>query len=304
MPLWSRDQRPNAQQGPTAQQSASEASSTPLTPQVVTFTSADGVPIGCYRSGTGPALVAVHGGAADHTSWDPVAPRLARRFTVYAMDRRGRGASGDAPGYSLEREIDDVLTVVDGIGQPVHLYGHSFGGTCAIEAAMRTRHLVSLTLYEGGPKPPGNRFIPDEFITQLETLIAQGQREEALRLFMLHGAGLNPQELEVLRRTPAWARRLAAVHTIPRELRALNEYGTDLNRFKALAVPTLLLVGGQTEGRRRDIFLVLNGMIQGSRVHELAGQGHAAHQTAPDLLADTLTEFLLAVDSAGAHADA
>ena len=194
------------------------------TPQIVTFHSADGVPIGCYRSGSGPALLAVHGTAADHTAWDLVTPRLARQFTVYAMDRRGRGASGDAPDYSLEREIADIAAVVEEIGQPVHLYGHSFGGTCAIEAALRTPHLASLILYEGGPKPPGLRFIPDELISHLETLIAQNQREEALSLFMLQGAGVNAQELDVLRRTPAWAARVAAVHTIPRELRAFKAH--------------------------------------------------------------------------------
>jgi pimeloyl-ACP methyl ester carboxylesterase len=185
--------------------------------EVVMFTAPDGVPIACYRSGAGPALVAVHGAAADHTAWDRVTPVLSRHFTVYAMDR---GASGDAPEYSLDREFADVAAVVEGIGSPVHLYGHSFGGTCAIEAATRVRNLASLTLYEGGPKPPGLRFIPDELISRLEALIRDGQKEEALSLFMLTAAGLTPPELDILRQSPAWTARVAAVHTVPRELRA------------------------------------------------------------------------------------
>lgn len=267
-------------------------------PDVVTFTAPDDVPIGCYRSGAGPALVAVHGTAANHTSWDRVAPLLARHFTVYAMDRRGRGASGDKSEYCLNREIDDVATVVEQIGQPVHLYGHSFGGTCAIEAALKVRNMASLILYEGGAKPPGLRFIPDELIVRLETLIGEGQSEEALSLFMLRGAGLTPAELDVLRRSPAWPARLAAVHTIPRELRALNDYGADLGRFRALSVPALLLVGTETEARRRDLFLSLGSVLPRSQIHELSGQGHAANQTAPELLAGTILEFLLAVDKA------
>lgn len=293
MPWWTQDQQSQATHQPTSEPVL------PLPPQLVTFQSVDGVPIGCYRSGAGPALVVVHGTGGDHTAWDLVAPRLARHFTVYAMDRRGRGASGDAPEYSLEREYDDVLAVVDGIGAPVHLFGHSFGGACAIEAAMRTPRLSSLTLYEGGPKPLGLRFFPDEFITQLETLIAQGQREEAMRLFVLRGVGLSPQELHTMERSPAWATRVAAAHTIPRELRAFNEYGgTDLDRFRALSVPTLLLVGGRTEGRRREMFLALDAVVPRSQVVDLPGQGHTAHQTAPELLADTMTAFLLAVDGA------
>lgn len=289
MAFWNRDPQT------AAQPSVSDASVTPSAPQVITFRSADGTTIGCYRSGAGPAIVAIHGAAADHSAWDFVAPQLARHFTVYVMDRRGRGVSGDAPEYSLEREFEDVVAVVEGIGQPVHLYGHSFGGTCAIEAAMRTPHVASLMLYEGGPKPPGLRFIPDELISHLDTLIAQGQREEALSLFMRTAAGLTPSELEALRRSPAWAARVAAAHTIPRELRALNDYGTDLSRFSALTAPTLLLLGGQTEARRREMFVRLSGIIPRGQIHELPGQGHAANTTAPELFAGILTEFLLDV---------
>lgn len=267
-----------------------------VTSETVIFRAPDGVPIACYRSGAGPALVAVHGAAADHTSWDRVTPLLSRHFTVYAMDRRGRGASGDAPEYGLDREVADVEAVVEGIGQPVHLYGHSFGGTCAIEAATRVRNLASLMLYEGGPKPPGLRFIPDDLIVRLETLIGDGQQEEALSLFMLTAAGLTSPELDILRRSPAWTARVAAVHTIPRELRALNDYGTDLERFSELNLPTLLLVGGETQARRRQMFQSLSGVIPGSQVRELPGQGHAANQTAPKLLAGAVSEFLLAIN--------
>lgn len=265
------------------------------TPQTITVRSADGAPIGCYRSGKGPALVAVHGTAADHTAWDRVTPLLARHFTVYAMDRRGRGASGDAPEYSLEREFADVAAVVEGIGQPVHLYGHSFGAMCAVEAATRVRNLASLTLYEGGVKPLGIRIIPDELIARLEMLIRDGQREEALALFMLTAAGLTLAELEVYQQSPTWAARMATLHTIPRELRAVNDYGTDLGRFSALTVPTLFLTGEHSEARWHDLITALSAVIPRFQVCKLPGQGHTAHQIAPDLLADTLTEFLVAI---------
>src|SRR5690242_14877768 len=108
--------------------------------EYVTVTSKDGTPLALWKSGVGPSLVAVHGACADHTAWDSVVPLLADTFTVYAMDRRGRGASGDAPRYALEREFEDVAAAVDALPGPVHLYGHSFGGICAVEAAMRTRN--------------------------------------------------------------------------------------------------------------------------------------------------------------------
>jgi pimeloyl-ACP methyl ester carboxylesterase len=260
--------------------------------QTVTVVSADGTPIAVHRTGQGPALVAVHGTAADHTAWDSIVPLLVPDFTIHAMDRRGRGASGDAPDYALEREFEDVAAVVAAVDGPAHLYGHSFGGLCAVEAALRTPNLASLTLYEGGPKPPGLRLIPDELITRLDRLIQAGDREEALTTFMLKAAGVTADELSVLRAQPAWGARIAAAHTITRELRAFGDYDGDRARFRDLAVSVLLILGGETEPRRRDMFERLAGLFPGSRVAVLPGQRHAAHQTAPQLLATTLREFL------------
>jgi pimeloyl-ACP methyl ester carboxylesterase len=260
--------------------------------QLITIDSTDGTSIGLWKSGSGPSLLAVHGGGADHSAWDSVAPLLADSFTVYAMDRRGRGGSGDADGYAIEREFDDVASAADALPAPVHLYGHSFGGTCSIEAALRTDNVASLMLYEGGPKPAGLRFIPDEFVAHLEQLIVAGQREEALSTFLLKGAGVAPEELPVLRKHPAWPARVAAANTLPRELRAINDYGADMAKFSNLKIPTLLIVGSETEARRREMLERLVQVLPTARLAVLPGQRHAAHQTAPELFAATLREFL------------
>lgn len=265
----------------------------PSEAELVKITSRDGTPIGLWKSGTGPSLLAVHGTAADHKAWDKMVPLLADAFTVYAMDRRGRGASGDGATYSIESEFDDVAAAVDALPGPVHLYGHSFGGTCAVEAAVRTRNLDRLVIYEGGPKPPGLRLTSDNFIERLERLIAVGRQEEALSEFMLTAAGVTPEELPVLRQSTAWPGRLAAAHTIPRELRAINDYrGADMAKIGTIEAATLLILGGETEARRREMFEGTVRLLLNARVAVLPDQRHAAHQTAPQLLAATLREFL------------
>ena len=50
-----------------------------------------GTPLAYWLCGKGPPPVLVHGTAADHSRWRPVLPALEERFTVYAIDRRGRG---------------------------------------------------------------------------------------------------------------------------------------------------------------------------------------------------------------------
>jgi pimeloyl-ACP methyl ester carboxylesterase len=84
-----------------------------------TVQSKDGTSIAYKRSGTGPALVLVHDTTADHTRWAYVLPMPEQRFTVYTVDRRGRGQSEDSAVYSTEREYEDIAAVVSssGIGE-------------------------------------------------------------------------------------------------------------------------------------------------------------------------------------------
>jgi hypothetical protein len=93
-----------------------------------TVASQDGTPIAYWRSGDGPPLVLVHGSFDDHNVWAPVLAAFEERFSVYAVDRRGRGGSGDGTGHSLESEAADIVEVVEWIGgqeEEVNLLGHS-----------------------------------------------------------------------------------------------------------------------------------------------------------------------------------
>lgn len=83
--------------------------------------SADGTVIAFDRRGEGPAVVLVQGAFADrrHPLMTAIADGLARWFTVYSYDRRGRGDSGDTAPYAVEREIEDLAAVIDAaIGAP------------------------------------------------------------------------------------------------------------------------------------------------------------------------------------------
>src|SRR5687768_11521084 len=130
-----------------------------------TVTSVDGTPIAYWRSGEGPPLVLVHGAAADHNRWAPVLPALEQRFTVLAIDRRGRGRSGDADNYALQREFEDVATVVEWAGEGVNVVGHSYGGVCALEASLLTNRIQKLVLYEA---PMGFLVSPPHVVHRLE----------------------------------------------------------------------------------------------------------------------------------------
>jgi len=183
-----------------------------------TFTSKDGTPIACDKSGDGPPLVLVHGTTADHTRWAPVLPAVRARFTVYACDRRSSGASGDGPSYSMEREVEDVAAVVNGTGGPVDLLGHSYGAICSLEAATRAKNLRRLVLYEP-PIPAGTPLTPPGVMDRLQALLDAGDREGVVSTFMLEVPRVPPDQLDRMRSLPAWQARVAAAGTSPRASR-------------------------------------------------------------------------------------
>jgi len=258
------------------------------------ITSCDGTQIACQRSGAGSPLILVHAaGAANATAWTAVLPAFEKHFTVYAVDRRGHGESGDGSPYAVEREFEDIAAVVDAMAEPADLLGHSFGGLCALEAALRTRNIRRLVLYEPlSFSLPGRPVYPEGFIDRLQTLIDTGDREGALTLFYRVIGGLSAPEIEQAKSSPAWPQRLATAQTLPRELRADKRYTFDAQRFRELHPPTLLLGGSDSRDFEKVGNEVIAAALPNSRIAIMPGQGHIAMYTAPDLFLEEVLTFL------------
>src|SRR4051812_27256974 len=116
------------------------------------------------KTGSGPALLLLHGLGCDHTTWDPALRALATKFTVIAPDLLGHGAS-DKPraDYSVggyANGMRDLLTVL-GVDQ-VTVIGHSFGGGVAMQFAYqfpeRTQRLMLVA--SGGVGAGGRPGLP------------------------------------------------------------------------------------------------------------------------------------------------
>ena len=257
-------------------------------------TSLDGTPIAYWKSGEGPPLVLVHGTSADHSRWAPVLPAFEEHFTVYALDRRGRGESGDSEDYSIEREFEDVAAVVDCVGEPVNLLGHSYGAVCSLEAALLTRNVRKLVLYEPGMNVTGEQIYPPGFIDRLDALLEAGDRDAVISTMFRELVGMPQEEMEYLRSLPAWHERVKAAHTVPRELRADEAYRFDPERFGDLGVPTLMLSGDDSPAFLKAADKAVDEVLPDSRIVVMAGQGHAAMDTGTDLFTTEVVRFLTA----------
>jgi pimeloyl-ACP methyl ester carboxylesterase len=255
------------------------------------ITSKDGAKIGVFQTGVGRPLLFVHGMVADHRSWLRLAGQLDQNFTIYALDRRGRGGSGDSPEYDFLREVEDVVAVVESIGEPVSTFGHSLGGLFCLEAALMTAGIDRLILYEPH-LPTGTSSLEPGIFDRLQDLIHHNQLEAAMELFFRAVVRMPEHELEIYRQTPLWEPRLSLAPTIPRELSIDWAYRFDPERMAKLTATTLLLVGGNSPDiYRRDIDM-LHSVLPNSQVVVLPGQQHIAHHLDPDLLARELLQFL------------
>ncbi len=274
-------------------------------------TSPDGTPIAVFSSGEGPSLLLVHGATADHTTWRSVGPVLERRFRLLAVDRRGRAASGDGPAYSIEREYDDVAAVADALadeaGVPVDVVGHSYGGRCALGAALLTSSIGRLVVYEGAPSPSeagsgvgrgGAGYRPAGVERRIADLVAAGDRDAALETFMREIVRMPPADLASFRADPIWPVRAAAVDTTLRELEGEASPAASLEALAGVGQPVLQLLGSESAAPFRQATEALDARLRDGRVVVIDGARHAAHHTHVDAFAAAVESFLGATDVA------
>jgi pimeloyl-ACP methyl ester carboxylesterase len=132
--------------------------------KILTITAADGTKIAYEVSGSGPALLLLHGGGQSRKSWSErgYVDRLAKKFTVIRMDFRGSGDSGrpDTPAaYALDTVLADVLAVADAAGaKRFHVWGFGHGGTVGRYLAARSDRVISAVLVgmDMGPAVSGS----------------------------------------------------------------------------------------------------------------------------------------------------
>lgn len=254
--------------------------------------SADGTPIAVWVEGSGPPLVMVHGALSDHQRFFALAAELRPHVTMFAVDRRGRGASGDAAEYTIEREFEDVAAVVDAVHERtdrlVSVWGHSYGADCAMGAAAISRHVGRLVLYEPGL----GMQCPDDALEAVEAAVAAGDREAAAVAVLSGVVGATTDEVAAMRSSPIWPSRLDSVHTVARELRAESEWVYRPGQFDAITAPTVVLAGSDSPPEQTEATGCAAAAIPGARTQVLDGHGHFAFQSDPAMVARVIRECL------------
>ena len=250
-------------------------------------TSKDGTSIAFDKAGQGPALLLVDG-AMCYRAFGPMGPLsalLAKQFTVYTYDRRGRGESGDTPPYAVEREIEDIDALIKQAGGSAYVYGISSGAVLSVAAAARLPSIKKLALYE----PPlmldeAGRRMSANYTVQLNDALAAGRRGDAVAAFMTR-VGMPADALAGMRQAPVWPMFEAIAPTLAYDNAVMGDSGVPTARAASVKVPTLVMGGGASPDFMQNAAQALQKAIPGSQYRTLAGQTHevAAEAIAPEL---------------------
>jgi len=255
--------------------------------------SKDGTEIAYEKTGDGFPLILVGGGLSDRSAWAPLATLLAPHFRVFAYDRRGRGDSGDAAPYAVEREVEDIQALIAEAGGSAFVFGHSSGAVLALDAAARGLDVPKLALYEppfmiDKSRPP----LPKDYREHLGELLTSGRRGEAVVYFMTIAVGVPPEVVAQMRQSPTWARLENAAHTLVYDQTIMDNSttGTSLPaaRWTTATMPVLVVDGGASPAWRRNAVQALVDLLPSAKRFSLEGQTHRIDSA---ILAPVLVEF-------------
>jgi pimeloyl-ACP methyl ester carboxylesterase len=245
---------------------------------------AGGISLKYFAAGVGEPVVLLHGTAGSGRQWTDVAEALRSDFRVIAPDLCGYGGTSHWPGdgtFNLAVEADLVAALLDMLGKPAHIVGHSYGGAVALQFASRhPRYLRTLTLIE----PVSFHLLRDgddiderafreisETGATVVNAVNCGDYQGGMRRFLDYWNGKGAWDALPTPQRLALAARISKVTldfwaTLNAPMRQAD--------LASLKMPTLVVSGGQSPLPTRIICFHLARMIPDAKARTVADAGH------------------------------
>ncbi len=267
--------------------------------------SSDGARIYYEETGSGVPIIFVHEFGGDHRSWDDQMRHFGRGWHAITMAARGYPLS-DAPKgdehYGQDFFNRDVIAVLDAVGvDTAHIVGLSMGGYAALMVASkfpgRVRACVAAGAGSGSNMQTRAQFI-EECRNTAAGFDASGRIDA-------EGMGYSPTRVHLLNKDPigwqAFVRHLAQheAHAAASTLRKVQASRPSLYELeaelKAIAAPTLLLVGDEDEPCL-DVNLWMKRLMKNAQLAILPASGHAINLEEPAFFNALVERFLVDVE--------
>lgn len=254
-----------------------------------------------YRDeGRGIPVVLGHSSTGSSGQWRELFKRMSGRFRLLAPDHIGYGRTpaylGDVP--LMEQEIAIVDALIRSMSQPVHLVGHSFGGSVLARVAVRMPEQVrSLTLVEPTLfyllAPSGRasehaeiKAVADRVVRYVDA----GNAAEAARGFIEYWVG--PGAYDAMDDRLREAVRAGMAKLRVEWATAFEPHGATAEALSALAMPVQLIGGSRTTRAARAVVDVLRTLCPRAAYAEIEGAGHISPVTRADAVNEMIDIFV------------
>lgn len=258
--------------------------------------SADGTAIAYDAWGDGALVVIVGGAFNDRAVWSDLAQALAAEgFRAVSYDRRGRGDSDDARPYAVEREIEDISSVIAATRDPADartfLHGISSGGALVLQALAAGVEASAASVLEPPYRVEGSPAPPADYLATLQVMVDRDDRAGLVEYFHTQVVGLPSEMLEPAKQSPMWAGMLAMAPTLVADGLALggDDQSLPVELLARVRVPVLAVAstGTPVPWMERATEQVAEAVADGRAVRLEGG----FHEVPTTVLAPALAQF-------------
>jgi len=269
-------------------------------PDLPAVVSRDGTLVGYSTTGAGPGVIIIPGNNRMAHNYTQLAASLSSDFTVHTIERRGRGRSGPQGGdYSIQREVEDLRSVMAATGT-TDIFGHSYGGFIALQAARDEPRIRKLIAYE--PSVSLNGSFDLSWLPEFDAAFQSGKNVKAIVIFLrkakLSAVSTWPTPVlyalaGLLLSGPSGREMLSLMPTTSAEIREVQRADTDGAEYRAISANTLLLGGEKGAFALLQILPELQKIIPRASFTLLPGLNHNGPDLGPvEALAITVAAHL------------
>ena len=255
-----------------------------------TIRSKDGTIIAYDKTGNGPAIILVDGAfcSMEFGPMEKIGALLGRSFTVFRYDRRGRGASGDTRPYSVDREVEDLETLIQVAGGWAYLFGISSGAMLCLEAVASGANVPKLALFE----PP---YVKDyrsasigNFLTPLKNIIQSKNNALAVNFYLRKVMGAPAILPLILRLTPNWKKMKANAPSLINDGTLAGDFSMPLKSISLVRKPALVISSINSPKMLKQSARKLANLLECGRHISIKG---SVHNAPPKVLVPVLIDF-------------
>jgi pimeloyl-ACP methyl ester carboxylesterase len=267
--------------------------------------------------GKPPALL-VHGTGFVAGVWDEIARELASTYTVYALDRRGHGASYKPDTYHFLDYADDVCRVIDALGlRDVYGIGHSAGATdLLLTAKLRPRLFTRLFVMEPtvmDPRTARSTTLSEESLSLVQGTLRRRAEfdnaeavferyraspvfadwtETSLWAYVRHGfVPLDDGRVRLCCTPEIESAMLRPIYEVIEQVYVGDTRGNPFGGLAEIDCPVRLTTAAKSWPIYKEMAARAAALIPQVSERNFAGVGHCAGQENPTLLLDALRIF-------------